>query len=57
MYGVQEVVEMARKEGFELVGQVKERSISEEMLEMLGDRARKWVGMKVWYGMIVRRVR
>ncbi|KAJ9665702.1 hypothetical protein H2201_004186 [Coniosporium apollinis] len=58
VYGVEETVQGARAAGLELVGEVRERSVSEEMVErgMVGKRGRKWVGVRVWYGFVVRRV-
>lgn len=54
--GVQETVDAARKERFEPVGRVKESSVTEEQVGVLGERARKWIGLRVWFGMIVRMV-
>ncbi|KAL8661094.1 MAG: hypothetical protein Q9202_005908 [Teloschistes flavicans] len=34
----------------------EERAVSEGDLEMIGARGRKWVGVKVWFGMILRKV-
>ncbi|EON69933.1 hypothetical protein W97_09198 [Coniosporium apollinis CBS 100218] len=58
VYGVEETVQGARAAGLELVGEVRERSVSEEMVEsgVVGKRGRKWVGVRVWYGFVVRRI-
>jgi SAM-dependent methyltransferase len=48
---VKDVLTVARQEGFELVGPVLERAVEEGMLEVLGTRAKKWVGVAVWFGM------
>ncbi len=56
-HGVEETVEEAKRCGFEIVGQVKERKIEESMLGDLGKRARKWVGFHVWYSVVVKRVK
>ncbi|KAF2838164.1 S-adenosyl-L-methionine-dependent methyltransferase [Patellaria atrata CBS 101060] len=52
-----ETVEVAKKEGFEVMGTVKERAVTQEMVDSLGVRAGKWVGVKVWYGLVLKRVR
>ena len=35
---------------------VREVRVEEDMVEWLGGRSRKWIGMKVWFGMMLRRV-
>ncbi|KAL9608662.1 MAG: hypothetical protein Q9167_006529 [Letrouitia subvulpina] len=51
---IEEVLEEALKWGFEVVGEVEERKVrGEEDVTVLGQRARKWVGFKVWFGMIM----
>lgn len=64
-HGVSESVDMAQECGFEVVegffegckGGWKETAVSREMIErgQIGARGRKWVGTKVWYGMLLRR--
>ncbi|KAL6235933.1 hypothetical protein BDW75DRAFT_125271 [Aspergillus navahoensis] len=54
------VIAAAERAGFEVVpldeGEVvKERRVEEEMVERLGSRARKWVGVRVWFGVCFRR--
>jgi SAM-dependent methyltransferase len=58
VHGVQETVGAAKGAGFEVVGEVRERAVDEKMIEegVVGERARKWVGVKLWYGMILRKV-
>lgn len=43
--------------GFGVVGDegVKEKAVDEGMLEMLGPRAKKWVGIKVWFAICLRK--
>jgi SAM-dependent methyltransferase len=55
-YEVEEVVEEGRKWGFELMGEMGERAVREEDLEVggLGERGRKWIGTKVWFGCVMR---
>ncbi|EKG15612.1 Methyltransferase type 12 [Macrophomina phaseolina MS6] len=70
-YGVQETVEAAKVVGLETVdvladeGEsrseakgVRERGIDEALIKSgkIGERGWKWVGVKVWYGFVVRKV-
>ncbi|KAH7371262.1 S-adenosyl-L-methionine-dependent methyltransferase [Pyrenochaeta sp. MPI-SDFR-AT-0127] len=56
-FTVEETVAEARKAGFEIVS-VKERSMTKEDVEsgLVGERGWKWVGINVWYGMVLRKV-
>lgn len=56
VYTVDEMVEAARTEGFEVVGEVLERAVSEEDVKngVVGQRGRKWIGVKVWFGCVLR---
>ncbi|PLN77555.1 S-adenosyl-L-methionine-dependent methyltransferase [Aspergillus taichungensis] len=59
-----EVVRVAGEYGLEVVGLddgvgrdvVRERRVDEGMVGVLGERARKWVGVVVWFGVCFRRV-
>jgi SAM-dependent methyltransferase len=55
-YEVEEVVEEGKQWGFELVGEMGERAVEEADLELgiLGDRGKKWIGTRVWFGCIMR---
>jgi SAM-dependent methyltransferase len=56
VHGVQETVDAAKSAGFDVVGQVGERGIEKEMIgREVGERGAKWIGIKVWYGMILRK--
>jgi SAM-dependent methyltransferase len=56
VHGVQETADAARKAGFEVVGSVCERGIDEGMIgNVVGQRGRKWIGVNVWYGMVLKR--
>jgi len=55
-HGVQQTIDAAVAHGFELVEDVEERGVDDESLDKLGARAKKWLGIKVWYGMILKRV-
>ena len=50
-----DVVAEARRQGFEVVGEILERAVNEEMSEVLGVRARKWIGVTVWFGVCLRK--
>lgn len=47
---LEEVIAEAQKQGFEVVGEILERAVDKEMSEVLGVRARKWIGVTVWFG-------
>ncbi|KAF1846893.1 S-adenosyl-L-methionine-dependent methyltransferase [Cucurbitaria berberidis CBS 394.84] len=54
---VEETVQAAGECGFEVV-EVRERAMSREDVECgrVGSRGGKWVGVKVWFGVVVRKV-
>lgn len=54
---VQDTVAAAQKAGFKVLS-VKEREMTREDVESgaVGERGWKWVGTKVWYGLVVRKV-
>ena len=54
-HGLDDVVVEARKQGFEVVGEILERAVDEQMSELLGVRARKWIGVTVWFGLCLRK--
>ncbi|KAL4986396.1 hypothetical protein BDW68DRAFT_188883 [Aspergillus falconensis] len=56
---IRNVIATAERAGFEVVpldegDSVRERRVDEEMVERLGSRARKWVGVMVWFGVCFR---
>lgn len=53
---VNAVVEEAAKVGLEIVGHVEERSVDEEIAPKLGQRANKWIGIDVWFGITFRKI-
>ncbi|KAF7909547.1 uncharacterized protein EAF01_003265 [Botrytis porri] len=60
IYEVEEVVEEGKKWGFHVVGEVSERTVEENDIEdgsglELGIRGAKWVGKKMWFGMVMQR--
>ncbi|XXG98595.1 hypothetical protein Hte_004920 [Hypoxylon texense] len=53
---VADVVAEAKRWGLEVEdGGIKERAVDEGMVEKLGFRSRKWVGVTVWFGGIFRK--
>ena len=55
-HAVTDVVLEARRQGFEVVGEILERAVDDSMSKVLGERARKWIGVTVWFGMVLRKV-
>jgi SAM-dependent methyltransferase len=56
VYSVQETLDEAVKRGFEVLS-VTERDVRKEDLERgVGMRGRKWVGVRVWYGVVLKKV-
>lgn len=53
-HSVGDVVREAEQRGFKIVGDVEERGVTAEMVESLGNRSRKWVGVKIWFGLLFR---
>lgn len=53
VHGVEETAASARNAGFRVLEDVLERAVSEDMLSALGDGGRSWIGVKVWYGMLL----
>lgn len=57
---VRDVLAAAGMAGFEVVGldeseeKVRERRVNERMVEGLGERGKKWVGVMVWFGVCFR---
>lgn len=55
-HGIPEVLDAAREAGFEMEGGfggddgVIVRAVDEQLGEILGARAKKWVGVRVWFG-------
>jgi len=56
VYEVQEVLEEAQKWGFDIEGDAGERAIAKADLEsgVVGKRGEKWVGVKCWFGMVLK---
>ena len=57
VYEIEEVLEEGKRWGFEVVGKVQERGVKEENVgegRVVGERGRKWIGVKCWFGMVLR---
>ena len=56
-HSVRDTVQAARTAGFEVLS-VKERELWNEDVEsgIVGERGWKWIGFKVWFGVVVRKV-
>jgi SAM-dependent methyltransferase len=52
---ISEVIEEGGKWGFEVVGEVGERVIQQtDVGTIVGERGKKWIGVNVWYGFVMR---
>ena len=52
---IEEVEAAAAQNGFELLGPLEERAVDQRMVEVLGKRSEKWVGVTVWFGVILQK--
>ena len=57
VYSLAETVDAATRAGFELV-QARERKVEQSDLErgVVGSRGGKWIGCKVWFGVVLRKL-
>lgn len=62
-HSIPEVLDAAKAAGFQITDLVKggdagvlERAVDEHLGEVLGARAKKWVGVKVWFGVCFEKV-
>jgi len=53
---IEDVVSGAEGQGFRVASEVLERSVDERLSNDLGPRARKWIGVKVWFGICFRKL-
>jgi SAM-dependent methyltransferase len=52
---ISEVIEEGEKFGFSVVGEVGERGVEEgDLGTVVGERGRKWVGIRVWFGFVMK---
>lgn len=54
-HSVEDIVTEATTQGFELISPFEERELTEEDVELYGRRAAKYIGVRVWYGGILRK--
>jgi 2-polyprenyl-3-methyl-5-hydroxy-6-metoxy-1,4-benzoquinol methylase len=47
---LEDVVRVAEEHEFEVMGEPLERAVDERTSELLGSRAKKWIGVTVWFG-------
>jgi cyclopropane fatty-acyl-phospholipid synthase-like methyltransferase len=52
---LEDVVRVAEEHGFEVTGELLERAVDERTRELLGSRAKKWIGVTVWFGVCFRK--
>ncbi|MCJ1307689.1 hypothetical protein MMC25_001337 [Agyrium rufum] len=52
---IEATLDVARMYGFEIVGEVREADVTREVAGRFGPRMGKWVGKRIWFGMILRR--
>lgn len=50
-----DIVAEARRQGFEITGDVIERSVDDAMSKKLGERSKKWIGVTVWFALLLRK--
>ena len=55
VHHLDDVVADAQKQGLEVVGEIVERAVDEETSKVLGARAKKWIGITVWFGICFRK--
>ena len=53
---LEEVIAEAARQDFQVVGNVDERVMEQKMAEMLGERAKKWIGVTVWFGVCFKKL-
>lgn len=49
---IEDVILGAKECGFKVVGEPLKRSVDEALSEKLGPRAKKWIGITVWFGVV-----
>jgi ubiquinone/menaquinone biosynthesis C-methylase UbiE len=52
---LEDVVHQAENHRFEVIGEPLERAVDERTSEVLGSRAKKWIGITVWFGVCFRK--
>ena len=54
-HNIAAVIDSACQHNFEMIGEAKETAIEEDMVEKLGPRAVKWIGVKCWFGLVFKK--
>ena len=54
---IEDVLQEATRCGFDLIKEVQEIAVEKEMLGRIGKRGEKWIGIRCWFGMILRKSR
>ena len=54
---LEDVFAEIKAQGFNIEGNVRERRVGKEMCNELGERAKKWIGVMVWFGFCIRKRR
>ncbi|PYI06879.1 S-adenosyl-L-methionine-dependent methyltransferase [Aspergillus sclerotiicarbonarius CBS 121057] len=54
-HSIGEVVKVAEEVGLRVEGEVRERMVDEGLAGVLGSRAKKWIGVVVWFGICFRK--
>ena len=52
---VDDVLAEADRCGFQLIDRVQEKAVERDMLDRVGGRGEKWIGIRCWFGMVLRR--
>ena len=55
-HSVEDTIAEAKKAGLVPMGKIEERAVDDGLTENLGERSKKWVGVKCWFGGLFRRV-
>lgn len=56
VYSLKDVVQVGAENGFEVVDEGREVGVDDTNVEGLGKRGKKWLGCKVWFGVVLRKV-
>ena len=54
---IDDVLAEADRCGFHLIDRVQEKAVERDMLDRVGGRGEKWIGIRCWFGMVLRRGR
>lgn len=54
-HSIEDVLRQAARCGFRVVGEVREGTVEGGMVERIGKRAEKWVGVRCWFGVMLQK--